>query len=255
MDFSGRGTPLSEDGFKSRTDRLGIDLASLWAVVRVETSGVGFLPDRRPQILFERHVFARQTAGRFNATNPAISNPDPGGYGLRGAPQYARLADAIQLDRRAALRSASWGLGQVMGFHAEALGYQDVEAMVASMTAAEDEQLRAMTVFIENTGLHHSLQREDWAAFARGYNGSGFAANRYDEKLRQEYARLRAGDLPDLRVRAAQVYLGYAGFDPGPVDGVIGSRTQAALRKFQSNADLVATGVLDDDTFRRLASA
>ena len=142
-----------------------------------------------------------------------------------------------------------------MGFHAEGLGYRDVEAMVASMVSSEGEQLRAMTTFIQNNGLHHLLQREDWAGFARGYNGSGYAANHYDEKLKQAYAQLRAGALPDPRVRAAQVYLKYAGCDPGPVDGVLGSRTHAALRQFQSGVDLSATGELDDDTFGRLASS
>jgi len=65
----------------------------------------------------------------------------------------------------------------------------------------------------------------------------------------------RATPLSEDGFKSAQVYLRYAGYDPGAVDGVIGSRTQTALRKFQSNADLVATGVLDDNTFRRLASA
>lgn len=35
MDFYGRGAPLSEDAFKSLTDRLGLDLAALWAVGKV----------------------------------------------------------------------------------------------------------------------------------------------------------------------------------------------------------------------------
>ena len=38
-----------------------------------------------------------------------------------GKYQYERLAAAMVLNRRAALRSASWGIGQVMGFHAETL--------------------------------------------------------------------------------------------------------------------------------------
>ena len=54
---------------------------------------------------------------------------------------------AITLDRRAALRSTSWGIGQVMGFHAESLGYPDVETMVKAMVADEDEQLRAVATY------------------------------------------------------------------------------------------------------------
>jgi hypothetical protein len=35
---------------------------------------------------------------------------------------YPRLAQAIAIDRPAALRSASWGLGQIMGFNHELAG-------------------------------------------------------------------------------------------------------------------------------------
>ncbi len=254
MDFAGPGKPISEDGFKASLDRLGVEAAALWAVLRVETSGVGFLPDRRPQILFERHIFAKQTGGQFNATAPDISNPSPGGYEATGAHQYDRLAKAIALDRRAALRSASWGIGQVMGFHAESLGYADVEAMVQAMVQAEDEHLRAMVAFVVNNGLHHALQRADWAGFAHGYNGADYAKNSYDTKLAQQYGDLRAHGIPDLRVRAAQLCLRYAGYDPGPVDGLIGARTQTALRTYQAKVQLPVTGIVDDATLTRLLS-
>ena len=39
----------------------------------VETSGQGFLPNRRPQILFERHIFSTLTKRRFDASHPNIS--------------------------------------------------------------------------------------------------------------------------------------------------------------------------------------
>jgi hypothetical protein len=43
-------------------------LPVLWSVVVVETSGCGFLPDRRPRILFERRILVRwelaNTSGR-----------------------------------------------------------------------------------------------------------------------------------------------------------------------------------------------
>jgi hypothetical protein len=99
-------------------DRLGVKAAEIWAVLTVETMGSGFLPDRRPQILFERHIFRRETDGAFDATAPEVSSPAAGGYGALGAHQYDRLGQAIRLDRQAALRSTSWGIGQVMGFNA-----------------------------------------------------------------------------------------------------------------------------------------
>jgi N-acetylmuramidase len=73
----------------------------------VETGGCRFLPDRRPVILFERHIFSRETNHTFDASNSDISNPHAGGYSAGGAAQYDRLQRALALDRKAALRSAS----------------------------------------------------------------------------------------------------------------------------------------------------
>jgi membrane protein involved in colicin uptake len=53
-------------------------------------------------------------------------------------------------------------------------------------------------------------------------------------------------------VRGAQQALRDKGFDPGPVDGVMGPKTTAAVRDFQSKEGLMATGQLDADTRARL---
>jgi hypothetical protein len=254
MDFAEDGLPLSDAGMVAATGLLGVEPEALWACLRVETSGCGFLRDRRPAILFERHIFHRETGGRFDASAPDLSNAKAGGYGAGGAHQYDRLAEAIALDRRAALRSASWGIGQVMGFHAEALGFADVETMVAALVTSEDAQLRAMAVFIKSSGLDGAMQLGDWTAFARGYNGADFAKNAYDKKLEREHAQLVAHGLPDLGVRSAQLYLTYRGFAPGPVDGRMGDRTGKALREFQAAAGLAPTGRVGEATQARRAA-
>ncbi|HEX9955516.1 MAG TPA: N-acetylmuramidase domain-containing protein [Allosphingosinicella sp.] len=112
MAFTGAGAPISEGGFASASRKLGNGRAALWALLAVETKGFGFLPDRRPKILFERHIFHRRTGGRFSEAHPDISNSRSGGY-LGGADEYRRLERAMRLDRDAALESASWGLGQI----------------------------------------------------------------------------------------------------------------------------------------------
>ena len=53
-------------------------------------------------------------------------------------------------------------------------------------------------------------------------------------------------------VRAVQEALKGKGFDPGPVDGVMGRKTQAALRSFQQSSSLSATGRLDAQTAQHL---
>jgi len=37
--------------------------------------------------------------------------------------------------------------------------------------------------------LVNALQNKDWAKFAQGYNGSGYKANRYDEKILNAYKK------------------------------------------------------------------
>ena len=50
------------------------------------------------------------------------------------------------------------------------------------------------------------------------------------------------------QIRQAQKRLQAAGFDPGPIDGQLGPRTQAALRRYQTTYGLPVTGKLDDAT-------
>ena len=173
-EFAGKGFPLDEEGMAKVTGRLGTGVAEVWAVLTVETRGCGFLPDRRPFILYERHIFSRETSRKFDLSHPDISNRTTGGYGAGGPNQYDRLFRAIGLDRRAALRSASWGIGQVMGFNAETAGYGDVEEMVAAMTESETEQLLAMSGEILRNKLDGPLRSHDWATFAKGYNGPAY---------------------------------------------------------------------------------
>jgi hypothetical protein len=254
LEFAGRGVPMTAPGFAACAETLGVHAPEVWAILTVETRGCGFLPDRRPLILFERHIFHRETAGRHDAVAPEISQPGMGGYGGGGARQYERLAQALAFDRRAALRSASWGIGQVMGFNAERAGFADAEAMVAAMSDTEDVQLRAMVGEIVTGNLHRSLRAHDWTSFARGYNGANFAVNQYDTRRAAAYQRFALGPLPDLTVRAAQMSLMYVGFDPGPVDGMLGRRTRSAVVDFQQKEALAASGNLDDATLERLRS-
>jgi hypothetical protein len=253
--FEGKGQPLSEDGLKDASTTLEVELPALWAVMTVETKGCGFLPDRRPLVLFERHWFRKLTGGRFDAIAPDLSSPTAGGYGRDGTHQHDRLERAIQLDRLAALESTSWGLGQVMGFNARAVGFTDVEAMVSAMCESEDAQFKGMVEFTKRHGLAKYLQHEDWVSFAKSYNGPDFQKNKYDSKLARANARFRVGPLPNLRVRAGQLYLSFLGHNVGGVDGWFGEKTQKAVIKFQNSKGLPPTGMLDDATLAALQTA
>src|SRR6185437_13461438 len=136
LPFQGNAAALSSGGLAQVSASLGVYAAEICTVLAVETSGCGYLPDRRPQILFERHIFHRLTKGQYEDGD--ISDSSPGGYGRRGAQQYERLERAINKDRAAALQSASWGIGQIMGMNYARAGFRNVEDMVAAMSDSED---------------------------------------------------------------------------------------------------------------------
>jgi hypothetical protein len=153
----------------------------------------------------------------------------------------------MALDRAAALQSASWGIGQVMGFNYTVAGFMTIDDMVAAMVKHEDAQLLAMANFIKGNNLAGALQRQNWVSFTRGYNGPDFKKNEYDTRLAAAHAKYKIL-LPDLTLRTAQAALLYLGLDPGPIDGVRGRRTRSALMQFQVRSGLPETGELDDET-------
>ncbi|MBP1128445.1 MULTISPECIES: N-acetylmuramidase family protein [Pseudomonas] len=186
-------------------ERLGVPLATIYAVNEVESKGKGFLENGKPVILFERHIMYRQLAkvrhpgddpaevkrhaDELAATNPAQVNPKAGGY-IGGTAEHQRLAMARQIDDTAALESASWGAFQIMGYHWQRLGYASVQDFVAAMSAGESQQFDAFTRFIETDPvLHKALKARKWAEFARLYNGPDYLRNLYDTKLQRAYER------------------------------------------------------------------
>ncbi len=253
ISFRGTARALSSDGLSAVAQKLGVRAPEIWTVLAVETSGCGYLPDQRPKILYERHIFHRLTQGKYDDGN--ISDAKAGGYGSGGAHQYDRLALAMAKDRVAALQSCSWGVGQIMGENYTQAGFANVEDMVAAMSESEDQQLSAMGCFMLGSRLNVPLQAHDWTSFARGYNGANYAMNRYDIRLHEEFQKYSAAGLPDLTVRAAQLYLEYLGFYSGPIDGILETHTRSALANFQSLRGLAPANTIDADTVAQLSAA
>jgi len=57
------------------------------------------------------------------------------------------------------------------------------------------------------------------------------------------------------KVRDAQSALKKEGFDPGPVDGIMGPKTMAAIRNFQSSNGLEVTGTINTETKNALMAS
>ncbi|GGB64951.1 N-acetylmuramidase family protein [Blastomonas aquatica] len=198
--------------FAQTAAALGCTTAQIRAVWEVESGG-GWFKDVRadilaldgpggfldgphlPKILFEAHIFDRYTEGRYRNSHPNLSSAKwnrklyVGGQG-----EYIRLWKAMALDRKAALLSASVGGAQIMGFNHKAAGFDTVEAFWEAMKVSEAAHLKAFASFISSKKLVAALKAisnvaATCVAFARGYNGAGFAANNYHVKIAAAHAK------------------------------------------------------------------
>ena len=131
---------IGEEELNAAAVRLDCETAAVKAVVATELGIRGAFDEQgRPTILFERHVFSRLTNGRYDRSDPDISNPASGGYG-RFAEQYPKLERAKKLDKAAALKSASWGAFQIMGENYATAGFGSVDGFVAAMERSIDRK-------------------------------------------------------------------------------------------------------------------
>lgn len=257
-DFHGDPTPLSVEDFEQAARRLNCTVAAIRAVAQVESAGGGFLRDGRPKILFERHIFHRLTGGAHTAAHPDISFPSGGGY-LGNEREYDRLERAMALDEAAALKSASWGKFQIMGFNHAMVGEPDLDTFVRNMVSGEPAQLDYFCGFIEAAGLADELQRLDWRGFARGYNGPAYERFNYHTKMRRAFETFSEGGArtdnpaPMLRIGDTGQAVAHLQELLGLVkDGDFGPVTKAAVVEFQTDKGLHPDGVVGQQTWTAL---
>lgn len=260
MNFEGTGKRLVYADYEAAAERLGVPVATILGVVEIEASGRGFDARNRPTVLFEPHIFwkylgAGAERDRAASLGLAYANwgarPYPtGSADQRSQANYDRIAAACSINEEVALKSASWGLPQIMGFNHVAAGYDSAVNMVKGFLLGEAEQLNAFVSLILAWGIADKLRKRDAAGFARTYNGPNYAQNQYDVKLARAWAKfdkqappldrpdagvqtgLRLPSLEELfkaQLSAVQGILKEMGIATGPVDGKPGPKTVEAV--------------------------
>ncbi|GGD41823.1 N-acetylmuramidase domain-containing protein [Aureimonas glaciei] len=283
--FKGAAKLLDDIDLPKLGARIGVGEDEMHAVIDVETSGGAWDRQGRPKMLFEPHVFYRNLDGATRDKAVAVGLA----YATWGAKpypadSYPRLLQAMAIDETGALKAASWGLGQILGENHAMAGFATPQAMVLVFLDDAEAHLAAMVAFIIASGLDDDIRRHDWSGFARGYNGPGYAKNRYHLKLATAFAKwskirdtpwsqadavaaandnaaidaspvaLSRGDKGD-QVKALQTQLRDAGVYAATLDGDFGAATEAAVRSFQKSRGLTVDGWAGLKTVAALSAA
>jgi len=193
---AGQNKFLAEQDLIDLAKELKVEVAAVKAVYEVESSGRGFLTSGKPKILFEGHIFWKRLKKHgLNPSELKAGNEDvlyskwTTKFYKGGEREYERLNKAKKIHKAAAMESASWGIFQIMGYHYKKVGYNSVEDYVKVMNKSERFHLMAFGKFIKSEGLVKHLKNNNWAKFARGYNGAGYKKNKYDTKLATAYKK------------------------------------------------------------------
>lgn len=181
---------------QSLANKIGISLATLLAVRRVESGG-------KPSALrFEPHLFRKKRpdlAASIPYSPKNSKNPVDYTKANTGLSAFQR---AYALDPINAIYSTSFGLYQVMGYNSEKTDNpllnkaqetrEGADAFIAEFyrdpTGVSDELLIAW--FKTKPHAVAAAAKQDWRAFATIYNGSlccGDNSHKYDIKLAQMY--------------------------------------------------------------------
>jgi len=193
------GTTLSDSDFQNAATQLGHGITAnlVKAFATVESGGrSGFGPANLPVIAFEGHIFRRYTKHKYDRTHPLLSYP----YKKKAGPQWQAnnkdqakawetMATAFALDQEAALKSASWGMFQIMGFNFADCGYKNAFEFVTAMKLNAGQQLKAFLGFCsKNPAFIKAAKSKDYAGIARSYNGNDYGD--YDVRIKRAYEAL-----------------------------------------------------------------
>ena len=184
---------LTDEDFKRVAAELEIEPAAIKAVVVIEAGSQmrGFYAPGVPVINFDPTMYAQFKNKVKDKSGVKGENVPSGltGYALK---EYRELINARKNNAEGALMGTFWGMFQIGGFNYKRCGCESVEELVNKMSYSEFEQLELFAIFIKNSGMLEYLKNKNWAAFAKRYNGPGYAKRGYHTKMANAYKKFSA---------------------------------------------------------------
>ena len=167
----GLGYELTDADLAAWARNFGLEVEQVEAVALLESSNAGFYDDGRVKVRFESYWFQQLTNGAYDQSHPTLS--DAGGccYSDPSTPgwEWARVLEAMALDREAALESTSFGRFQVLGLDWELFGYRSIDEFVEGMND-ETKHLEVFGAYIQAKDIRDDLANEDFLGFGSVYN-------------------------------------------------------------------------------------
>jgi hypothetical protein len=193
---------ITQADYVKAAKELEIEVSALMAIAKKESGSHGaFYKEGEAVILYERHkMYSHLKASGFDVKDLANDNPDlvnktPGGYG-KFSTQHSKLDKAKDIDESSAIKSASWGLFQVMGENYKWGGYKSPQELEKAMNTSEQDQLKLFVGFIKNKNngaLIKALNDHNWEKVASLYNGTNWKNQNpdYAKKIQQYYEEFK----------------------------------------------------------------
>ena len=189
-----RYTSLTEEDYQRIADKLDVEVAAMKAVVSIEAGSnlSGFLAPGVPLINFDKSVYnslAKKVKSKTKADpNSQIPEGINSAYGRK---EWQQLINARKINEEQANLATFWGMFQIGGFNYKLCDCKSINEFIDKMSHSEYMQLELFAAFITNTNIVKHLKDKNWAAFARKYNGPGYAKRGYHTKMAKAYNKFK----------------------------------------------------------------
>jgi len=184
--YVGTGTQITEAELVAEAARHNIPAYLALAATYIESKDLeGSWSSGALVALFEDHVAYRNTSGevRQRLVNERLAARGWRDLSYPKSP-YPAIDRVVEIaGAEVAALSTSWGMYQILGENYRLLGFSTAVEMVDYFKQSEANQFSAWVRLIDEFGVKDDLLREDWAGYARRYNGPKFAAHNYHGKL------------------------------------------------------------------------